>query len=30
VVGAGQSTAANQRVAELAGQLKELVGRFHL
>ena len=30
VVGAGQSTAANQRVAGLAGQLKELVGRFHL
>jgi methyl-accepting chemotaxis protein len=30
VVGAGQSTAANQRIAGLAGQLKELVGRFHL
>ena len=30
VVGAGQSTAANQRIAGLAEQLKELVGRFHL
>jgi methyl-accepting chemotaxis protein len=30
VVGAGQSSAANERVNSLAGELKELVGRFKL